>query len=126
MYPTSFHNGLADPVALLRRVRELRAEVDDEARKTFDGWPTITRRAFLPSARNLARYLALRARDLRPLQTALIPWGLSSLGRSESRVMPSLDAVIATLADVAGEPREARMHARPPRARISAASDDSP
>ena len=28
---------------------------------------------------------------------ALMPWGLSSLGRIEARVMPNLDAVIATL-----------------------------
>jgi len=42
----------------------------------------------------------LRQRDLRPLQTALMPWGLSSLGRSESRVMATLDAVIATLGAV--------------------------
>ena len=36
--------------------------------------------------------------DLRPLQTALMCRGLSSLGRSESRVVPTLDAIIASLA----------------------------
>jgi pyruvate kinase len=59
--------------------------------------------AFLLSGHNLATYLALRKRDLRPLQTALMPWGLSSLGRSESRVLVTLDAVIATLAALAQE-----------------------
>ena len=39
--------------------------------------PLIRREEFLPSAGNLARYLALRRHDLRPLQTALMPWGLS-------------------------------------------------
>ena len=46
--------------------------------------------------------LALRRYDLRPLQTALMPWGLSSLGRIEGRVMPNLDAVIATLEVICG------------------------
>jgi pyruvate kinase len=97
---------LPDPVALLAQLRSLRAEIDGEARRTFGTWQSrITRRAFAPSARNLARYLALRSRDLRKLQADLVPWGLSSLGRSEARVMPSLDAVIATLSAVIGEPR---------------------
>ncbi|MGK7916495.1 MAG: pyruvate kinase, partial [Prochloraceae cyanobacterium] len=34
------------------------------------------------------------------LQMALIPWGLSSLGRIETKVMPNLDATIATLGAV--------------------------
>ena len=37
------------------------------------------------SARNLLHYLALRSRDLRPLQARLAAAGLSSLGRAESR-----------------------------------------
>lgn len=57
----------------------------------------IQQESFLNSAFNLAHYLALRRYDLRPLQAALMPWGLSSLGRLEARVMPNLDAVIATL-----------------------------
>lgn len=66
------------------------------------GRAVIQREEFLPSALNLARYLALRRHDLRPLQTALMPWGLSSLGRLESRVLTNLDAVIATLGPMAG------------------------
>jgi pyruvate kinase len=42
------------------------------------------------SARNLVHYLALRQHDLRDLQLRLSQRGLSSLGRSESRVMGSL------------------------------------
>ncbi|MBA5876525.1 MAG: hypothetical protein GDA66_18550, partial [Nitrospira sp. CR1.2] len=38
------------------------------------------------SARNLLQYLALRRRDLRPLQHRLACLGLSSLGRCESHV----------------------------------------
>jgi pyruvate kinase len=60
----------------------------------------LHRRAFLPSAVNLAHYIALRRRDLRGLQEALMPLGLSSLGRCEARVLANLDAVIATLSRI--------------------------
>ena len=45
------------------------------------------------SARNLLHYLALRRRDLRPLQLRLAKLGLSSLGRAESHVLSAVDAV---------------------------------
>jgi pyruvate kinase len=50
---------------------------------------------------NLAHYLALRHRDLRPLQRRLMWRGVSSLGRLESRVLPTLDAVLVALAALA-------------------------
>jgi pyruvate kinase len=46
------------------------------------------------SARNLLHYLALRRRDLRPLQHRLAALGLSSLGRAESHVLATIDAVL--------------------------------
>jgi len=49
------------------------------------------------SARNLLHYLALRRRDLRPLQLRLAALGLSSLGRAESHVMSTVDAVLGVL-----------------------------
>ena len=49
------------------------------------------------SARNLLHYLALRRRDLRPLQLRLAAMGLSSLGRSESHVLATVDAVLGVL-----------------------------
>jgi len=49
------------------------------------------------SARNLLHYLALRRHDLRSLQLRLAARGLSSLGRTESHVMASINAVIAVL-----------------------------
>jgi pyruvate kinase len=55
------------------------------------------------SARNLLHYLALRRHDLRPLQTSLTRFGLSSLGRSESRVLANLDAVLEVLAHLTGD-----------------------
>lgn len=83
---------------LYDELRLLREQVHREGEVTFSRWrPYIYRRSFLLSARNLAFYLALRQRDLRELQRQLSLWGLSSLGRSESRVLSNLDAVIATL-----------------------------
>jgi pyruvate kinase len=61
------------------------------------------------SALNLAHYLALRSHDLRPLQRRLMPLGLSSLGRAESRVLVSLDSVTVALAAQAGVVSPVRM-----------------
>lgn len=92
------HSHALDPRELLETLLDLRREVNERGSETFTRWqPYIEQRAFAISAQNLAYYLALRRHDLRPLQTALMPWGLSSLGRSEARVMESLDAVIQTL-----------------------------
>ena len=49
------------------------------------------------SARNLLHYLALRRRDLRPLQLRLAALGLSSLGRAESHVLGTVDEVLGVL-----------------------------
>lgn len=52
---------------------------------------------FRESARNLLHYLALRRRDLRPLQQRLASLGLSSLGRAESHVLATVDSVLDVL-----------------------------
>ena len=54
------------------------------------------------SACNLAHYLSLRRFDLRPLQTRLTEWGLSSLGRGEPHVLLNLDRVLSLLRHVTG------------------------
>jgi pyruvate kinase len=56
------------------------------------------------SARNLLHYLALRRRDLRPLQLRLEAMGLSSLGRAESHVLSSVDTVLEVLHLLAHRP----------------------
>jgi pyruvate kinase len=56
------------------------------------------------SARNLLHYLALRRRDLRPLQLRLASLGLSSLGRAESHVLTTVNAVLEVLHRLAGRP----------------------
>jgi pyruvate kinase len=84
--------------SLLERVRALRARLTGEAERHLESWPALVERAGFRAGRaNLAQYLALREHDLRPLQAALQPWGVSSLGRSESRVLHNVDAVIRAL-----------------------------
>lgn len=55
-----------------------------------------------PALVNLSHYLALRHQDVRMLQRTLMRYGLSSLGRLESRVLPTLDAVLYSLAALTG------------------------
>jgi pyruvate kinase len=93
----------SSPQAVRSTLQALRKTVASTGQATFDQWQShIQRPEFLTSALNLAHYLALRQHDLRDLQTALMPWGLSSLGRIEARVMPNLDTVIATLELICG------------------------
>lgn len=90
-----------DPVKVLENMTQLRDEIKTEGQKIFSHWEDrIERNAFKESAENLSYYLALRNRDITQLQTDLIPWGLSSLGRLESKTLVTLEAVIATLHDV--------------------------
>jgi pyruvate kinase len=91
---------------LLEAIRALHDRVVNDAHQLSSKWQADIRRSeFEPSARNLGAYLALRRHDLTELQPALMRWGLSSLGRSESRVEASLEAVLATLSAL--EPSEA-------------------
>ena len=53
--------------------------------------------AWRASARNLVHYLAVRQHDLRDLQRDLARLGLSSLGRMEAHVLPTLNAVLVAL-----------------------------
>ena len=57
----------------------------------------------MASAKNLLHYLSLRQHDIRPLQQRLALLGLSSLGRAESCVLPTLHAVIRVLAAILGQ-----------------------
>ncbi len=103
-----------NPELLLAALLELRETVYTEGLARFRGWyPGIERLSFIPSALNLAFYLALRRRDLRELQRALKPLGLSSLGRSEAGAIANLDAVIASLSCIVG--RRAEVGIRHPR-----------
>lgn len=104
---------MSDPdiAQIHRALLELSADIDAQAADLLADWrPRIERDAFRPSADNLARYIALHRRDLRALQRKLMPFGLSSLGRLESRVAPSLAAVTASLACLQGQGRAKTRH----------------
>lgn len=91
------------PDVLRDRLGTLRRDIEEYAGMLLDAWrPTLGASHFLPSAENLAHYLAFRRADLRDMQPGLQALGLSTLGRSEAHVMPSLDAVIVSLARIAG------------------------
>jgi pyruvate kinase len=66
-----------------------------------------------PSAQNLVHYLALRQEDLHLLQEKLTLLGLSSLARTEAHTLASLDAVLAALRALAGQPPKPQER-RPP------------
>ncbi|MBN2630341.1 MAG: pyruvate kinase [Rhodobacteraceae bacterium] len=84
---------------LAQELDGLRTTVATDAAKIFSRWQDwIEDPAFAPSAANFAHYLALRHHDLRDLQRRMMAVGLSSLGRAESRVLPTLDAVSHLLA----------------------------
>lgn len=90
---------------LLKDLESLRSAVVEEANGRYARWKSviIPERDFVhQSVHNLANYLALRHHDLRDLQRLLSPWGLSSLGRSEAQTLPTLDALIATVAQLVG------------------------
>lgn len=97
--------------AVLSQLMELRTQVKSDGDALFNKWKgKIKREGFAVSAKNLAEYLALRKNDLRELQWQLIPLGLSSLGRLEARVMPTLDSVVASCARIAGEDSSSFFH----------------
>jgi pyruvate kinase len=88
--PTDSIQGLIDQLEALRRDLENHAE---KGREDILALPPVHK----VSAENLLHYLAFRSHDLRPLQDALAPLGLSSLGRAEAHVMATIDAVLNIL-----------------------------
>jgi pyruvate kinase len=104
MTQSGIHEALAEPKDLLKAVTTLHTQIVQEAQQNSDRWLALIshrRQEFKDNVRNLAHYMALRHHDIWDLQEALRPWGLSSLGRIEAQVLPTLDAVMATLARLA-------------------------
>lgn len=81
---------LEETIHELSGLRDQMLRMETHYQKQTDGVATTHR----DGARNLLHYVALRRRDLRPLQEKLAALGLSSLGRCESHVLANLDAVI--------------------------------
>jgi pyruvate kinase len=100
---------------LLKEAQALRQDVMESGDALAEHWrPLVDDTSFQHSAQNLAHYLTFRRHDLRAVQEALTPLGVSSLGRCEAHVLPTLDALIATLGAIAGgDPAELPAH--PPR-----------
>lgn len=93
----------ADAAALLVRLRRLRETINRQAEQQLVNW-RVEGGALSSGAGNLAAYLALRRHDIRELQQALTDLGVATLGLAQSHVVASLDAIIATLGRVEGEP----------------------
>lgn len=90
--------------ALLDELLAIRGMVYRDGNDLYASWQEkIEWRGFIPGARNLAYYLAVRKHDLRSLQKRLAPWGVSSLGMLESRVLATLDSVITTVGRCVGK-----------------------
>lgn len=92
--------------SLINELTVLRAQML-ESETALALWISGVNASYHASARNLAHYLALRQRDLRPLQNSLDHLGVSSLGRAESNVIANIDKVIAILSQLAGDARQA-------------------
>ena len=86
---------------LIRQVESLRGMIQkrtDPDRQNLAGIPSER----IPSAENLLHYLALRSKDIRPLQDGLTRTGLSTLGRVEAHVLASINALLRNLRLVSG------------------------
>ena len=94
----------ADIAGVLREITALRKSITADAALPHHQLAEVHAN-YRDSARNLLHYLALRRRDLRPLQLRLAALGLSSLGRAESHVLASVDAVLAVLHSLARSPQ---------------------
>lgn len=93
-----------EALPLLDDVKQIRSQVTEDGRQILKKWQTDNvRKEYAQSLKNLAHYMAFRRHDHRETQNALIPWGLSSLGRLEPNVLGNLDAVIKTLGYITGE-----------------------
>jgi len=90
-------------VNLIKQLSDLRGEMLCLAEK-LNGNINDLDPSYGESAKNLIHYLALRRHDLRALQSELSELGLSSLGRSESHVLATIDAVLLTLSSLAEHP----------------------
>ena len=83
---------------LLDDIIQLRDDIVQNAAQELARYkPYYPNGQFTISALNLAHYLALRRRDLRPLQDRLVAVGLSSLGHGEAYVLTNLNRIINLL-----------------------------
>lgn len=97
--PTS----LDAPARLLRQLERVIAEVASVQQSLLHEWRAAGPLGrYADSAANLAAYIALRRLDLTAIQPRLAALGLSSLGRCEAHVLPTLEAVAYALRRLGG------------------------
>jgi len=89
---------------MLGEMAALKTDVQREADLLLKGFGLEEPR---PEIVNLTHYVSLRRHDIRDLQRRLMRHGLSSMGRLESRVLPTLDAVLAALSAMTGQKQDA-------------------
>jgi len=89
-------NKTAEIGALLQELTEIRTTMVADAAESGAVLESV-HADYRDSATNLLHYLSLRRRDVRPLQLRLAALGLSSLGRAESHVLATVDAVLELL-----------------------------
>lgn len=95
------------PEELYDEIKKLYDYITETGGKNYSQWEDqIEREEFRSSAKNLLFYLALRQKDIRQIQNELIPLGLSSLGRLESKTLATLESVLAALEMITGFERQ--------------------
>jgi len=96
---------MKSPAQIRNELRELHALVLNGQQALLQQWhPVLEGGDYGPDAANLAAYVAFRRQDLRRLQDHLVELGLSSLGRCEAHVLPTLEAVGMGLDAMMGSP----------------------
>src|SRR5699024_531890 len=101
------YSSIEEQTQIYDNLTELYQQIKAESETEFKAIDkNIERNDFRESARNLFAYLALRRRDIRSLQADLSSWGLSSLGRLESRTLFTLESVIRRLGNTIGKDME--------------------
>jgi len=80
-------------IAKLSQIRDSLINQEEQLHERI----TTAHPTYQKSVANLIHYLGLRHHDLRTLQDELAALGLSSLGRSESHTMWTVDAVLNAL-----------------------------
>jgi len=90
---------------VIEELTAIRAEMVGDAAKSAS-LLDLVHANYRQSARNLVHYLAFRRRDLRALQLRLAALGLSSLGRAESHVLATVNAVLEVLHRLTGNPSQ--------------------
>ena len=96
MSTLSINGHLEELEDLSRELLAIRKQLSSDAKSSAQ-WLEQVDPKYRDSAANLLHYLSLRKHDLRKLQKRLAAQGLSSLGRAESHVLSTLDAVLRIL-----------------------------